>query len=105
VHVFSSAYGEGFPNVIGEAMACGVVCVATDAGDAAMIVGDCGLIVPRRDAPALADAITTALSMPLEERLDLGRKARRRIEEHFSIDAVVRQYENLYEAVAEGGTA
>jgi glycosyltransferase involved in cell wall biosynthesis len=104
VHVLSSAYGEGFPNVIGEAMACGVICVATDVGDAAAILGDCGFIVPPRNAAALADAITAALDMPLDERLDLGRKSRRRVQDHFSADAVVRQYQDLYETVARGGT-
>jgi glycosyltransferase involved in cell wall biosynthesis len=104
VHVLSSAYGEGFPNVLGEAMACGVICVTTDVGDAAAIVGDCGFVVPPRDAAALADAITAAVSMPSCERLALERKGRQRIEEHFSVDAVVRQYEDLYEAVIRGET-
>jgi glycosyltransferase involved in cell wall biosynthesis len=102
VHVLSSAYGEGFPNVIGEAMACGAVCVTTDVGDAAAIVGDCGFIVPTRDAEALADAITAAIEMPSDERAALQRNARQRIEHDFSVDAVVRQYQDLYEATTRG---
>lgn len=105
VNVLPSAYGEGFPNVIGEAMACGVVCVTTDVGDAAAIVGDCGFIVPPRDAAALADAITTALRLPSGERLALGREGRQRIEEQFSVDRIVRRYEDLYDTVARGGRA
>jgi glycosyltransferase involved in cell wall biosynthesis len=105
VHVLSSAYGEGFPNVIGEAMACGVVCVTTDVGDTAAIVGDCGFVVPPRDPAALADAITAAIRMPAGERLALQRKSRQRIEEHYSVDAVVRQYEDLYEAVVRGAAS
>lgn len=53
--VSASATGEGFPNVIGEAMACGVLCVVTNAGDSALVVGDAGIVVPRGDAAALAE--------------------------------------------------
>jgi glycosyltransferase involved in cell wall biosynthesis len=103
VHVLSSAYGEGFPNVIGEAMACGIICVATNVGDAAAIVGDCGFIVPPRNAAALADAIAAVLDMQREERLDLGQKSRQRVQDHFCADAVVRQYQDLYETVVKEG--
>jgi glycosyltransferase involved in cell wall biosynthesis len=102
VHALSSAYGEGFPNVIGEAMASGAICVTTDVGDAAAIVGDCGFIVPPRDSAALADAITAAIRLPSGERLALECKSRQRIEEHFSVDAVVRQYQDLYEVITRG---
>jgi len=53
-----SAYaGEGFPNVIGEAMACGVPCVVTDVGDAAKIVGELGIVVPPKEAKRMAEAL------------------------------------------------
>lgn len=92
----SSSYSEGFPNAIGEAMACGVPCVVTDVGDSAYIVGDTGIVVPPRDPHAMANALEKLLSMGAEERSALGLAARERIISHFSIEAVTKQYENLY---------
>jgi glycosyltransferase involved in cell wall biosynthesis len=100
IAVNSSAYGEGFSNTIGEAMACGVPCVATDVGDARRIVGDTGFVVAPRDPEAMADAWEKLLGMGRDGRKALGEKARRRIQEAFDIDRVVRQFEDLYESQA-----
>lgn len=94
--VQSSAFGEGFPNMLGEAMACGVPCVATDVGDARRIIGDTGKIAPSRDPQALAIAIGELINMAPEARRELGEKARRRINENYSLSAVVQRYEDLY---------
>ena len=96
VLVLSSAFGEGFPNVLGEAMAAEVPCIVTDVGDAAQIIGNTGKVVGAKDAPGLAAAIREVVDMPVEERGRLGRAARRRIEECFSLPSVGRQYEGLY---------
>lgn len=92
-----SSESEGFPNVLGEAMACGVPCVATDTGDAALIVGDTGKVVPRKDSEKLAEACAALLRLSEEDRRQLGLAARRRIEEHYSLPTIVHQYEQLYE--------
>lgn len=100
--VLSSAYGEGFPNVLGEAMACGAICVTTDVGDAGAIVGECGIVVPPRDPQALAEGIMKVLSMPAHERAELRRRGRERISGEYSIDAIVSRYERLYDSVSRG---
>lgn len=92
-----SSESEGFPNVLGEAMACGVPCVATDTGDAALIVGDTGKVVPRKDSEKLAEACAALLRLSEEERRQLGLAARRRIEENYSLTTIVQRYEKLYE--------
>jgi glycosyltransferase involved in cell wall biosynthesis len=79
----SASEREGFPNVIGEAMACGVPCVVTDVGDSAAVVADSGIIVPPREPGQLADALETML----RKRADLqAAEIRRLITTRFSID-------------------
>ncbi len=91
-----SSAGEGFPNVLGEAMACGVPCVATDAGDSAYIVGRTGRIVPPGDSAALARAMGEILGMGPEGRSRLGEAARERIRENFDLSDIVGRYQDLY---------
>jgi glycosyltransferase involved in cell wall biosynthesis len=96
LHVLSSSYGEGFPNVVGEAMACGVPCVATTVGDAEAIIGDCGAAVPPRDPAALAQAIVRLLALTPAERAALGERARRRVIDRWSLPAVVARYDHAW---------
>lgn len=95
----SSFYGEAFPNVIGEAMACEVPCVVTDVGDSGWIVGSTGRVVAPQDSAALANAWKQLIELGADDRTTLGRAARDRIIDHFSLDSVVAQYESLYDAV------
>ena len=100
----ASAYGEGFPNAIGEAMACAVPCVVTDVGDSGYLVGDTGRVVPPSAPEALADACAEVLAYGKGLRQRLGKSARARICEHFDLMPVVRQYQTLYRRVAETGS-
>jgi len=99
VFSLTSAYGESFPNVIGEAMACEVPCVVTDVGDVVWIVGNAGRVVPPRDSRALADAWKEMIDLGPAGRRALGRDARSRVIERFPLEAVVARYEALYETV------
>lgn len=100
VFVLSSCT-EGFPNVLGEAMAMRVPCVSTDVGDAAFLLGDAGQVVPARDAVALAQAVSHLLNMSEPERKALGVKGRMRVENEFSMAAAAQRFNNLYEELLQ----
>lgn len=99
VVALSSRWGEAFPNVLGEAMASGVPCVATHVGDSALIIGDTGAIAPPGDASALAVALLQVLRLAPERRKALGEAARSRIIELYALDAVRSQYAKLLASV------
>jgi glycosyltransferase involved in cell wall biosynthesis len=101
----TSAFGEGFPNVLGEAMACGVPCIATDSGDAAAVIGPTGEVVPPRDPAALAAAWERLLLAGPAVRQAQGAAARRRIAEHYGLGAMIRRYEALYRDLIEEDNA
>jgi glycosyltransferase involved in cell wall biosynthesis len=92
IAVSSSAFGEGFPNVVGEAMASAVPVVATDVGDTAWVLGSTGKLVPPGDARALADACLELLRLPREVRRSIGESGRQRVEEQFSLANAVQQF-------------
>lgn len=94
-----SSRSEGFPNVLGEAMACGVPCVTTDVGDARLVLGDDRWVAPPGSARDLADRLSALLDLPDDERQELGSVQRLRIERDFGIDAAWRQYLQLYQAL------
>lgn len=78
------SYGEGFSNVIGEAMACGIPCVATDVGDSGAVLGSLGELVE----PKNPGALTLGIKRLLERRL-APTQIRQRIVEHFSLETLV----------------
>jgi len=91
-----ASHAEGFPNVVGEAMACQRPCIVTDVGDAPRIVGDGGWVVPRADTAALATAMQAALALDPRTRALMGENARRRIQERFAIGRIGTAYAELY---------
>jgi len=100
--VLASAW-EGMPLVVGEAMAMEKPVVATDVGGVRELTGDSSVVVPAKDAEALAAAMLQTMRWTGEERLRQGRTARERMVREFSIDAVADWWERLYEKLAVSG--
>jgi len=92
-----SAWGEGFPNAVGEAMACELPCVVTRVGESPEMVGETGLVVEAGDREALAQALLRLVRMAQPGRARLGALARARIAQHFSIGSVATRYADLFE--------
>ena len=97
IHVQSSSYGEGFPNVVAESMACGTPCIVTDVGDAALIVGKNGWVVPPKNSIKLAKAIENALeeigTINWNKRCDDSRSS---IRANFDISKMVNLYDKSW---------
>ena len=100
-----SSVTEGFPNVVGEAMACGVPCVSTDVGESAAVVGPTGRIVPIQDPHALANGILELLNLPPESRAELGHAARQRIADRYDIRRIATRYAELWTEVGSTSKA
>ena len=99
--VLPSAWGEAFPNIIGEAMACGVTCVATDVGDSQWIIGEHGLVVPPGAPEAMQAAIAKLLQLSPDARRALGLAGRARVIQQFSLPAIAQDYAALYGSVVD----
>ena len=94
--VVSSSYGEAFPNVIGEAMASGVICFSTNIGDAKEIIGDNKNIVPVKQINDLAPKILEFLSLARDKRKKYSQNARKRIMKNFDLEKITDRYAELY---------
>ncbi|KAF0119220.1 MAG: group 1 glycosyl transferase [Rhodospirillaceae bacterium] len=94
------SFSEGFPNVVAEAMACGVPVVATDVGAVAEIIGDTGRIVPPGNPHALALVLTDVVAATPEERRRLGALARARILRHYALPTATERYHALWAQLA-----
>lgn len=92
----SSSRTEAFPLVVGEAMLMSRPSVVTDVGDTAYLLGNCGVVVPPEDSVALAHGMAQLLALPVQERQALGRSARARVEQEFSMERWIQRYEAVY---------
>lgn len=92
----SSSKGEGFPNVIGEAMACESICVVTDVGDSAYIVGEAGIVVRKENSDELGEAIKKVLNFSKAKKEYMKKSSRERIINNFEISKIINEYEKNY---------
>jgi len=102
--VSSSRFGEGFSNALAEGMACGLPAVATDVGDAQLIVGDNGILAPAHDAPALANAISMLAREPGTVRTQRGARARAHIVHNFNMTHAAQQFAELYSSLMDASS-
>lgn len=92
----STSWNEGFSNALGEALACGIPCLATAVGDSPDLVDGCGRVIPPGNARALAEAMAELLAAPEAVRNELGQRGRARMEANFPMAAVAQSYAALY---------
>lgn len=92
----STSITEAFPNVLGEAMACGVPCVVTNVGDCSYIVGSSGKVVDYWNAHDFASAVVDIANELMFDRERVASAARTRILSMFRLEDVVARYEALY---------
>lgn len=104
IATLSSAYGEGLPLALCEALSCGLPAVVTNVGDSADVVGNSGLVVEPRNPAALAHAWHRLLKLPHAEFAELKIKARERACNHFAIPAITRAYEQLHFEIIQKST-
>ena len=94
-----SSISEAFPNVLNEAMACETPCIATDVGDASLIIGDTGWIVNPQDSKALAKASIKALEekkLRYESWEQRKKACRKRILENYSLEKMINKYKDVW---------
>lgn len=90
---------EGFPNGLGEAMAMGLPCVTADVGDAAFLLSNTGVVVPKNNSKALTEGVNKLLAITAEQRFILGQKSKARIYSEFTMKRCRERFEKVYQHV------
>ncbi len=95
IFVLPSAW-EGFGLVVAEAMACERIVVATDCGGVSEVLGDAGILVPNKNSIRLAEGLKKALMLNDESCFSMGKRARKRVLNHYSLDISSSTWLDLY---------
>ena len=91
---------EGFPNVVGEAMATALPCIASGVSDVPMILSDTGIIVQPGDPEELYAAMVRLADMSPELRAAMGERARNRLLQNFTMTKNIATYTQMYISLA-----
>jgi glycosyltransferase involved in cell wall biosynthesis len=92
----NASFGEAFSNAVGEALACGVPCLATAVGDSRRIVGENGWCV---EPGALAEGLTAVLASGREGLAAKARGARQRMESEYRLDIMNEKFAEAFRTV------
>lgn len=105
IYSLTSSACAGFPNSIGEAMACGIPCIATDIGDLPRIIDNTGRTLQVQEATpsALAFAWLEWINAGAAWRKELGLRALQRIQRYYNIQSITEQYQNTYKELVNHG--
>jgi glycosyltransferase involved in cell wall biosynthesis len=90
---------EGFPNGLGEAMAMGLPCVATEVGDTAVLAGGTAVLVPAQDEQALARGLLEVIALPKEQRNEMGKRSKEQVIAEFSIEKACERFTAVYQEI------
>jgi len=100
IHILSSEYGEAWPNVVAEAMACETPCIVTNVGDSAYIVGKNGIVIPPKNSKLLSNSIIFFLrEFGKKSWAARCKKARLRIKKNFDIFKMLESYSRVWNKI------
>ena len=94
--ILTSCYGEGFPNILLEAMSMGLRCISTDVGESKNIISEYGWIIKPKDIDNLVKYIKESMQQEFKERINMQLEARKHIQNKFDLKIMLNNYNSIY---------